>query len=124
MTDQHQQLPAAEPVGNLEVVALFDGPMQTGVTVSHEGRIFVNFPKWGDDVQFTVGELRAGKAVAYPDQKTNTTDPNDPAAALVSLRPERRRRPQQPAVDSRHGQPDVSADAVWWAKDALCRSEQ
>jgi hypothetical protein len=37
--------PAAEPVGELEVVALFEGAMPTGVTVSHQGRVFVCYPK-------------------------------------------------------------------------------
>jgi hypothetical protein len=35
-----------EPSGALELVAVFDGAMPTGVTVSHQGRIFVNFPRW------------------------------------------------------------------------------
>jgi hypothetical protein len=34
-----------ESAGTLETVATFDGPMPTGVTVSHRGRVFVNFPK-------------------------------------------------------------------------------
>ena len=49
-----------------EVVHEFRGPMPTGVTVSRSGRIFVNFPRWGDPVDFTVGEIRNGKVVAYP----------------------------------------------------------
>ncbi|WP_338761832.1 L-dopachrome tautomerase-related protein [Massilia sp. METH4] len=53
-------------VGKLERVARFDGAMPTGVTVAENGRIFVNFPRWGDDVKFTVAELRNGKAVPYP----------------------------------------------------------
>ena len=85
MTIQAQELPAVEPVGELEPVAYFDGAMPTGVTVSHQGRIFVNFPKWGDEVAFTVAEIREGRPVAYPDSATNQTDPNDPAAALVSV---------------------------------------
>src|SRR5215218_10983802 len=84
-SSQFMGLPADEPEGVLEAVAHFDGAMPTGVTVSHQGRIFVNFPKWGDDVQFTVAEVRDGRAVAYPDEATNRTDPNDPAAALVSV---------------------------------------
>jgi sugar lactone lactonase YvrE len=61
--------------------------MPTGVTVSQEGRIFVNFPKWGDEVSFTVGEIRAGECgvVAYPDETVNQTNPNDLAGALVSV---------------------------------------
>ncbi len=74
-----------ETLGALETVATFDGPMPTGVTVSREGRIFVNYPKWGDDVTFTVGEVRDGRAIAYPDEATNRTEPRDPAAALVSV---------------------------------------
>jgi hypothetical protein len=31
-----------KPVGKLELVATFDGPMPTGVTVSQKGRIVVN----------------------------------------------------------------------------------
>src|SRR4051794_22303887 len=33
--------------GDLEQVAALQGSMPTGVTVSQEGRIFVNFPRWG-----------------------------------------------------------------------------
>ncbi len=57
-----EQLPSEEPVGTLEPVAHFDGAMPTGVTVSQKGRIFVNFPKWGDEVPFTVAEVKDGKA--------------------------------------------------------------
>ncbi len=34
---QSQELPAGRPLGELETVAHFDGPMLTGVTVSHRG---------------------------------------------------------------------------------------
>jgi hypothetical protein len=50
-----------ERVGDLEVVHLFDGAMPTGVTVSHTGRVFVCYPKWGDEVGFTVAEIRDGQ---------------------------------------------------------------
>jgi sugar lactone lactonase YvrE len=80
-----QDLPADEPLGALEPVAYFNGAMPTGVTVSHQGRIFVNFPRWGDEVPFTVSEIRDGEAVAYPDAAMNQTDPDDQAAALVSV---------------------------------------
>ena len=92
-----QELPADEPLGALEPVAYFNGAMPTGITVSHQGRIFVNFPKWGDEVPFTVAEIRNGEPVAYPDQATNQTHPDDPAAALVSV--------QSVVVDS--------ADRLW-----------
>jgi sugar lactone lactonase YvrE len=84
-TIRAQELPADEPLGALEPVAYFNGAMPTGVTVSQRGRIFVNFPKWGDEVSFTVGEIREGEVVAYPDEAINQTDPDHPAAALVSV---------------------------------------
>ncbi len=45
--------------------------MPTGVTVSRGNRIFVNFPRCGDDVPFTVAELVHGQAVAYPNVEIN-----------------------------------------------------
>jgi sugar lactone lactonase YvrE len=83
----NEQLPSEQTVGMLEPVAYFYDAMPTGVTVSQEGRIFVNFPKWGDEVSFTVAEIEAedGKAVAYPHESINQTNPNDLAAALVSV---------------------------------------
>src|SRR5688572_8195897 len=84
-TASEPKIPTAEPAGRIEVVATFDGPMPTGVTVSREGRIFVNFPRWGDDVDFTVAELKDGKPVAYPDTAINRFDRNRPAECLVSV---------------------------------------
>ncbi|MDZ4874946.1 MAG: hypothetical protein CLLPBCKN_004342 [Chroococcidiopsis cubana SAG 39.79] len=85
MVSQLQKLPTDESLGTLETVAHFDGAMLTGVTVSHQGRIFVNFPKWGDEVAFTVAEIREGCPVAYPDEAFNRTNPNDLAGTLVSV---------------------------------------
>ncbi|MGV9355419.1 L-dopachrome tautomerase-related protein [Streptomyces misionensis] len=69
----------------LETVATFDGAMPTGVTVSRSGRIFVNFPRWGDDVPFTVAEIRNGEAVAYPDRETNEPDTTDPRRHFLGV---------------------------------------
>ncbi len=60
-----------QPIGQLETVATFSGPMPEGVTVSHSGRIFVNFARWGDPIPFTVAEVVNGKAVAYPNEEIN-----------------------------------------------------
>ena len=68
-----------------ETVANFYGPMPTGVTVSHKGRIFVNFPHWGDDVKFTVAEIVNGKAVAYPNAQVNKINKAHPADCLYSV---------------------------------------
>jgi sugar lactone lactonase YvrE len=74
-----------EPVGELELVHTFTGPMPTGVSVSHQGRIFVNFPQWGDDPPATVVELRDGKEVPFPDQAWNSPSGIDDAGAFVSV---------------------------------------
>jgi len=78
-------LPVDEAVGDLEVVARFVGAMPTGVTVSKEGRIFVCFPKWGDPVVYTVGELHAGSPVAFPNEEWNRDPTDDESTTLVSV---------------------------------------
>src|SRR5262245_54360610 len=80
------KLPTDEPTGHLESVATFSGPMPTGVTVSHKGRIFVNFSRWGDEVEFTVAELKDGKPTALPSTPFNCLDRSRPADCLVLLR--------------------------------------
>src|SRR4051812_27537710 len=50
----------------LKLVCAFWGPMPTGCTVSSSGRTFVNFPRWGDPVEYTVAEVKNGKVSAYP----------------------------------------------------------
>src|SRR4051812_12792780 len=59
--------------------------MPTGVTVSHAGRVFVNYPRWGDPVTFTVAEVKGGKAAAYPDAAFATFDKRRPGETLVSV---------------------------------------
>jgi sugar lactone lactonase YvrE len=77
---------ADEPVGTLEVVHTFDdGPMPTGVSLSHTGRIFVNFPKWGDEVPATVVELVEGVPKPFPDERWNSPASDDDPDALVSV---------------------------------------
>ena len=75
MNANPRELAVDATLGELEPVAYFDGAMLTGVTVSRGGRIFVNFPKWGDDVQFTVAEVKDNEVVPYPDRATNKTKP-------------------------------------------------
>ena len=75
-----------EPFGAIKLVHTFDaGPMPTGVSVSHTGRIFVNFPKWGDEVPATVVELKAGHPTPFPDEAWNQPAGDDDAGALVSV---------------------------------------
>ena len=79
------KLPADKPEGKLELVATFAGPMPTGVTVSHKGRVFVNYPRWGDPVTFTVAEVKGGKELAYPNEAFATFDKARPGETLVSV---------------------------------------
>ncbi len=60
-----ENLPQSKNIGTVEQVTAFRGPMLTGVTVSQSGRIFVNFPRWGDRVDFTVAEVKNGRAVYF-----------------------------------------------------------
>jgi sugar lactone lactonase YvrE len=81
-----QQLATDHPIGQLEVVATFNGPMPTGVTVANNGRIFVNFPKWGDDVDYTVAEVKGGTTIPYPNAEINHYAQGDnPAEKLISV---------------------------------------
>ena len=54
----------------LEQVAEFDHQV-TGISVSEDGRIFVNFPRWTEDTAVSVAELRDGKLRPYPDEEWN-----------------------------------------------------
>ena len=76
---------ADKTIGRIETVATFNDAMPTGVSVSVDGRIFVNYPRWGDDVPFTVAELIDGKAVAYPNAQINRADRSKPAESLLSV---------------------------------------
>lgn len=78
-------LPAEQTIGAIEPVFEFYGAMPTGVTVSRAGRIFVNYPRWGDPVPFTVGEIRGDQVLPYPNQEINTFDPARPAETLSSV---------------------------------------
>ncbi|WP_375465050.1 SMP-30/gluconolactonase/LRE family protein [uncultured Methylobacterium sp.] len=63
------QAPAA-PGPQLTKVASFDHQV-TGVTVSKDGRIFVNFPRWTEDSAVSVAELNDGALTPFPDAEWN-----------------------------------------------------
>lgn len=45
----------------------------TGIAVARDGRIFVNFPRWSDDVPISVAELLpSGEVQAFPNETWNT----------------------------------------------------
>src|SRR3954469_5127353 len=77
--------PSGPTAGQYEVVARFWGAMPTGVTVSRRGRIFVNFPRWGDHVPFTAGELRGGKPVDHPAAEGDRQDASGLAGHFQSV---------------------------------------
>jgi sugar lactone lactonase YvrE len=77
--------PADRPIGDIEPVFEFRGDMPTGVTVASSGRIFINFPRWGGEVPYTVAEIRDGKVIPYPDATINKFDPKRPGETLGSV---------------------------------------
>jgi len=63
--------PRQQPIGELERVAEIRGAMPTGVAVSASGRVFINYPRWGDPMDFTVAEIVNGTPVAFPSAALN-----------------------------------------------------
>ncbi len=62
----------AAPTGPLKQVAQFDHQV-TGVSVTADGRRFVNFPRWTDDAPISVAEvMKDGSLRAYPDAEWNS----------------------------------------------------
>ena len=58
----------------------------TGVAVTPSGRIFVNYPRWQDPIDYSVAELKDGKPAAYPPGNYNGWKPkDDPTTAFVCV---------------------------------------
>ena len=68
-----------------EVVAEIHDSMPTGLTVSDEGRVFVSFPRWGDEVPYTVAEIVDGEPVAFPSEAINEWSPEKSSDQLISV---------------------------------------
>jgi sugar lactone lactonase YvrE len=64
-------LPLRAEKVELEEVASFPNQQVTGVTVSKQGRLFVNFPFWSDDHTTSVAEIVDGKPKPFPDEAWN-----------------------------------------------------
>ncbi len=71
---------------SLEIVAE-SGRQWTGVAVTPDARIFVNFPRWSPDVPVSVAEVLAdGTLRPYPDEAWNSWTPEaDPATTFVCV---------------------------------------
>ena len=64
-------LSSSETPASLDLVGRFDH-QATGVAVTPEGRVFVNFPRWSEDTAVSVAELaRDGKLTPYPNAAWN-----------------------------------------------------
>ncbi len=59
--------------------------MPTGTSVSQKGRIFVNFPRWGDSVTHSVVEIKDGQEIPFPNTEINQYDPKLSKDRLVSV---------------------------------------
>jgi hypothetical protein len=117
-----KQLANERTVGKIEAVAFFYGPMPTGVTVSHGGRMFVNFPQWGDKVAYTVAEVKKGKTAPYPNAKINTCEKGNQKDCFVAV--------QSVVVDPKdrlrvlgRGEYPVRPDHVWGTENGRHRSQ-
>ncbi|KKC48863.1 L-dopachrome tautomerase-related protein [Paenibacillus sp. D9] len=78
-------LPSERYFGKLEAVFLFYGAMPTGVAVSETGRVFICFPKWGDDVEFTVAEIVCGTLQPYPSLEANLASQSTITTSFISV---------------------------------------
>lgn len=59
-------------------VASFKGVQVTGITLSENGRLFVNFPRWREGVPYSVLEITEnGEQRQYPDRQTNQWEIGD-----------------------------------------------
>ena len=66
-------------VSNITEVAHFKGQQVTGVTVSDQGRIFANFPRWRTGVNNAVVEVDStGASKAFPDARWNNWEIDTP----------------------------------------------
>lgn len=76
----------AEPA--VEVVWEFPDRQLTGVAVSADGRVFVNFPRWGGFHDLSVAEVKPSGLTPYPDSEWNswTVDrPDRPGERFVCV---------------------------------------
>ena len=59
-------------------VAAFKGQQVTGVTVSEQGKIFANFPRWRKGVKNAVVQISNNTATPYPNKKWNSWEIDSP----------------------------------------------
>ncbi|MBU6454876.1 MAG: SMP-30/gluconolactonase/LRE family protein [Cyanobacteria bacterium REEB67] len=69
----------------LELFADLPGPMLRGVTLSHQGRVFITFPRMDGSSSYTLAELKNDKPVPYPSVDYNKYEGQKPAEHLISV---------------------------------------
>ncbi|MCF8388080.1 MAG: hypothetical protein K9G58_01940 [Bacteroidales bacterium] len=63
----------AKKSGEAKIAVIAESENQwTGLAISEEGRLFVNFPKWSPGANISVAEIIKGETKAYPSEKINT----------------------------------------------------
>jgi len=68
----------------IENITTFKGQQVTGVTVSGNGRIFANFPRWRENVKHSVVEVfENGESTPFPNQEWNNWEIGKPIADSV-----------------------------------------
>jgi sugar lactone lactonase YvrE len=83
---QSEIVDATPPEPILEIFAESDRQW-TGVAVSEDGRVFVNFPRWSPEVPVSVAEVMSdGSLRPYPDEAWNGWAPeSDPSGSFVCV---------------------------------------
>lgn len=64
---------ACQTKTNVQLKKIEESQIQwTGMAISQEGRMFVNYPRWSSDtLEMSVGEIVDGKIIAYPNNYWN-----------------------------------------------------
>ena len=57
----------------------------TGIAISANNRMFVNFPKWSENVPISVAEIKNGKIIAFPDNEWQNRNNKNSFIAVQSV---------------------------------------
>ncbi|PKB43600.1 major royal jelly protein [Cellulophaga sp. RHA19] len=68
-------------ISKVTQIATFKGQQVTGVTVSNNGRVFVNFPRWRKGVHNSVVEVTNGSNSPFPNKEWNSWEIGDTVEA-------------------------------------------
>lgn len=86
--DAQERHAVAAPAFRPELVEVATSRVRwTGVALSAENRLFVNFPRWSEESPLSVGEIGPeGTLIPFPDDRWNAWTPDkDPAAHFVCV---------------------------------------